>query len=211
MLFFYTVCIVDGFDVIIALDISDSVDEPEFDNLQSFVVEVIATLNIGPNDSLVGVIVFAKKSRFVINLNEYYDSALLRKAINDLPLKTEKGTRFIRVLKLLKDSENDETIGFRPDFPNVAVIVTDGRARDNQTELEMEAAEFHRSSNFTVYTVGVQGNRGADLKELQIIAGNNATDINATAFLIEDLNNRAAFEDLRKTLIERLCQLERKE
>ena len=193
-------CTVDGFDVVIALDISRSVDEPEFENLQRFVVRVVETLDIGPQQSLVGVIFFAKRSDFVINLNEFNDKARLVKTINNLQLNTKSGTRFIRVLNLLKDSVNDESLGFRPDFPNVAVIVTDGRANDNQARLNSTARNFHRSADFIVYAVGVEGNNGANLMELEVISGNPET-----AFLIGDLNNQDSFENLEQALIEQLC------
>jgi len=179
---------VDGFDVVIALDISRSVDASEFDNLRRFVVRVVATLDIGPQKSLVGVMFFARDSRFVINLNDFNDRARLVEAINDLQLKTERGTRFTPVLNLLEVSANNETLGFRPDFPNVAVIVTDGRARENQDTLESTAINFHESVNFTVYAVGVQSNNGANREELQVISGNPETE-----FLISYLNTESNY------------------
>jgi len=193
-------CTVDGFDVVIALDISRSVDEPEFENLQRFVVRVVETLDIGPQQSLVGVIFFARNSQFEIHLNEFNDKARLVEAINDLRLETKRGTRFIPVLNLLEFSANNESLGFRPDFPNVAVIVTDGRANDNQAKLISTAKNFHESVDFTVYAVGVEGNKGANLTELRVISGNPET-----AFLIGDLNNQDSFENLEQALIEQLC------
>ena len=199
--FFYTVeCTVDGFDVVIALDISMSVSQSQFVNLRRFVVRVVETLDIGPQQSLVGVIFFARDSRFVINLNDFNDKARLVEAIKDLRLRTERGTRFTPVLNLLEVSANNESLGFRPDFPNVAVIVTDGRANDNQARLNSTARNFHRSADFIVYAVGVEGNNGANLMELEVISGNPET-----AFLIGDLNNQDSFENLEQALIEQLC------
>ena len=93
---------------------------------QEFLVRVVDTMDIGPQRSLVGIIYFAEKAQFHIDLDQYTSKTSLINAIRNLQVSEARGTNFLPVLELFNNSANDRSSGFRPNFPKAGVIVTDG-------------------------------------------------------------------------------------
>jgi len=200
------------YDVVFVLDDSQSIhshNSRAYDEMIQFVRRVVNnSLDIGPQKSLVGVMFFAGKHyhKFQFGLNNHTNKADLLNAIDDLQPQMRSGTRFVPVLQLLKSSENDQSLGFRPGFPKIAVLVTDGITPNNRAEeLMMTAEQFHNQSNFTLFVVGVVGNHGADRDHLRTIAGN---DLNV--FAIKNITEDT-LRGLENTLATQLCGTQSKQ
>ena len=166
---------------------------------------VVQALDIGPQQTLVGIIFFAGEShtRYEITLNEYTNKPDLERAINislsDYPVKS--GTHFIPVLKLLRNSAFNQSYGFRPDFPNVGIIMTDGRSSSGESDekLSTEAQRFHNDCILDeFFAVGLSGE--TDPKQLGRI-----TDNNSTVFRTEEITP-ATIARIQQDLIQQLCQ-----
>ena len=198
------------YDVVFVLDDSQSIHRRRsgaaYDEMIKFVRRVVNnSLDIGPQKSLVGVMFFAGRDyqEFQFGLNNHTNKADLLNAIDDLQPQMRTGTTFVPVLQLLKSSEND---GFRPGFPKIAVLVTDGITPNNRAEeLMMTAEQFHNQSNFTLFVVGIVGNNGADRDQLRTIAGN---DLNV--FAIENITEDT-LRGLENTLATQLCGTQSKQ
>jgi len=52
------------------------------------------------------------------------------KAINDTEYPRETGTKILPVYTLLNKTAFNHSYGFRPDFANVGIVMTDGNAND---------------------------------------------------------------------------------
>ena len=195
------------YDVVFVLDDSQSIHRRRsgaaYDEMIKFVRRVVNnSLDIGPQKSLVGVMFFAGRDyqEFQFGLNNHTNKADLLNAIDDLQPQMRAGTRFVPVLQLLKSSENNQSLGFRPGFPKIAVLVTDGNTPNNHAEeLMMTAEQFHNQSNFTLFVIGIVGNNGADRDQLRTIAGN---DLNV--FAIENITEDT-LRGLENTLATQLC------
>ena len=125
----HTECQTRGIDLIFVLDSSGSVGSTNFQNVKNFVSNLVSQLEIGPDNTQVGVINFATSVRIEFHLNRYQDSSSLLQAIANIPYtggNTNTGTALTTLL-----SEFSTVNGVRPlqeGIPRVAIVVTDGQS-----------------------------------------------------------------------------------
>ena len=100
--------------------------------LKGFLLQLSDAMPIGPDDTHVGYILFAKKPKLLNTFadTEYYNSenvhSLITSITNDLG-----GLTFIdRALIKANDSLFTPMGGDRPEAPNVLILMTDGRTND---------------------------------------------------------------------------------
>ena len=167
--------------------------------IKRFTRNIVRELEIGQQSTLVGIVFFAENATFNITLNQYTTNDSLLQAINNISYPEKRGTRFVRVLQLLNATANNQSLGFRPDFKNVGIIVTDGRSKNEPKNLEETAEMFHNSGVYDLlFAVGVSDR--VDKTELEIITNNKET-----AVLLDNIDDRA-FDNLQQTVIQQLCE-----
>ena len=134
--------------------------------IREFAESVANTLTIGPQDSLVGVIVFNSSASIHFDLQQHTSATTLLPAINPGVPYPGGGTNTADALELLLSSAQDGTMGIRNGRPQLAVVVTDGRS-NNRRRTREAASILHAAGIYQVYVAGL-GN--ADMAEVNIIA-----------------------------------------
>ncbi|XP_065916123.1 uncharacterized protein [Dysidea avara] len=191
-------CITNGYDVVFVLDISISIQKNvSVGSIRNFTTRVVSFLDIGLTRSLVGLMYFAGDARVVFDLQQYRNKHTLTSALKEIDYPKEKGTKYIPILHLLNVTAHSDSMGFRPDYPNIAIILTEGKSREATRKLQRKAKKFHMEQLFQLFAVGV-GN--ADQDQLDTITGDPSM-----VFLVDNLDE-PALEQLEKNLSQQLCK-----
>ena len=116
-------------DVAFIIDKTSSLGVPNFLLLRGFLLELVAALNIGPDATHTGIITFNRKPKV---LSDFSNSGLYsNEAVHDFLAKISVvlGDRTFTDKALMAAAGKlfTEEGGDRPDFPNVLIILTDGR------------------------------------------------------------------------------------
>ena len=156
-------------------------------------------MDIGLDSNLVGIVLFANDSRFHFGLQQHTSRQALFSAIDALSQNypNRRQTYFVPVFNLLNETKDNSSFGFRPSYPDVAVIVTDGRPTDKPPETFTQTLEdFHGQDIYQLYAVGVGK---ANLTQLAKITGDSST-----AFFANSLDD-ATLTKVAQRLTQRLC------
>ena len=176
------------------LDSSGSIGAPNFQLIKEFVANIATDLDIGPDNSQVGVIVFSSSAAVQFSLNTYSDKNLLLSAIAAIPY-TGGGTNTAAGLNLLL---TQGFLGARPKsqaFPRVAIVVTDGQSNDRAATIA--AAQTVHATGITVFAAGISG---AVIEELNAIASGPEYVQFIGSFSIEEV------QKLQEQLSEEACR-----
>ena len=166
LVYFYSYlgCPIAGIDLVFVLDASGSIGPSNFQLIREFVANISTILDIGPDNSQVGVIVFRSSASVQFHLNTYSDMDDLLSAIAALPY-TGGGTNTAAALNLVL---TQGFLGARPTsqgVPRVVMVVTDGLSNDRNATAA--AAQALHATGLTVFAAGIGG---ADMEELNAIA-----------------------------------------
>jgi len=183
------------------VDGSRSIQTARFPLIRELTEQIVGMLDIGLDNSRVGVIIFDRGSRVHFNLLQHTDSGTLLPALNpglpyDRP-NIRRGTDTAGALNLLLDSAQDGSLGIRPGHPHVAIILTDGRATNPEAELTAAINRLHAADLFQVYAIGVGNN--VDTAELNAITSD-------PSFVFIDSFDSAGIQQLQQDLSESLCE-----
>ena len=212
------------------LDNSVSIQsDTNFGLIRNLVVQVVKQLNIGPDNSLVSILIFARQAWIYFPITQYTNANDLIDAINqisyyDIPVLNRTGTNIPAALDLLREGGQVGRIGLRgnANFTH-AIFITDGRA--NNLDLEEEqtgekltgearrnqrikdeantiaaAKRLHESGVYDeVFAVGIEGSHKVNENELGAIASDPAF-----VFKIEDFS-QAAFQQVIFLINDELC------
>ena len=187
----------------IAIDDSVSVNKDGFEKIIRFTKEMIEDLDIGEDHTKVGVIKFAEEATECFDLNKYTNKADLLSAINQIPYTGEKGTVFSNVLQQLRQLSQNTSKGFRNDFDDIAIIVTDGRIRNRGRKMEEKKIEMELNiHNYELYAVGISDGRSADKqhRDLAFITGDESHVLIANEVTDDEL------DQIRGNLTAQLCE-----
>ena len=194
-----TGCETRGIDLIFVLDSSGSVGSSNFQNVRNFVSNLVSQLEIGPDNTQVGLINFASSPRIEFHLNTHQDSSSLLRAIASIPY-TSGGTNTAAPLTTLLSAFSTVN-GARPlqeGIPRVAIVVTDGHS--NSRTATITAANNLHANNIIVYAVGVGS--GIDTVELNAIA----SDPDSQYVRLLSTFNVNELRDLQESLDSEACQ-----
>ena len=168
-------------DIVFALDITKSIGqgnqhtaELNFDRMKNFILDVVNILSIGPHDSMVGVVEFARFAEIRFSVSEYTDKSDLQTAIrnlqygniNDLRHETTNTPDTLRLLRT--EGQKSGALGLRDDANHIVVFITDGRAntkkrtgnsrKTDAVNTDIEADLLHTSDIYDqIYSVGIRG------------------------------------------------------
>ena len=195
----FTECTIRGIDCVFVIDTSGSIDATEFQMIREFTASLVQLLSIGPQESLVGTILFSTNAIVHFDIPTHPDIASLSAAFDpNLPPFQQQGTNTAGALNLLVSSAQGGPMpmNLRPGFPAIAIVITDGQSNDRARTLA-SAQAVHASNIFQqVYAVGV-GN--ADVTELNAIASDLSLVFNTNSF------DSTAIQQLQQSLSQRLC------
>ena len=149
------------------LDVSISIRSQRFQLIRDFVTQISKRLDVGMDNTLVGVILFGNDAQIHFDLLDNTNETELLSSIAAIPYLRLRGTNTHTALQL--DGARDGRLGLTDGRPHVAIVVTDGRST-NPRELVTAASDLHAENIYRVYAAGV-GDR-VDISELEFIAGN---------------------------------------
>ncbi|XP_028809142.1 matrilin-3a isoform X1 [Denticeps clupeoides] len=185
-------------DLVFIIDSSRSVRPIEFEKVKIFLVDMVDTLDIGPDATRVAVVNYASTVKIEFLLKDHLDKVKIKQAINRIePLAA--GTMTGLAIKKAMDEAFTEKSGARSRSKNiskVAIIVTDGRPQDQVEQVSAAA----RASGIEIYAVGVDR---ADMRSLRLMASNPLDD---HVFYVETYG---VIEKLTSKFRETLCGLDR--
>ena len=217
--YIFIVCEVNA-DFVYVLDVSISIGGDEnFQEVTSFVGALGQFLDIGLNDNLAGVILFARHAHVEFDVQEHTNGADFAAAVNsiiysNIPQLNRTGTNIPEALDLLRTAgQGGGRLRFRndPDIPKIAIFITDGRpnTRDltgntRQVDFintENAAARLHESGIYDqIYGVGIEGTRDINFVELEFIASDPGL-----VFVIDNFD-ALLFQELQRNLTTSICR-----
>ncbi|XP_030275676.1 matrilin-4 isoform X2 [Sparus aurata] len=164
-------------DLVFLIDSSRSVRPHEFETMRKFMIDILATLDIGLNATRVGVVQYSSQVRSEFSLKTHAKLETMVKGINEI-IPLAQGTMTGLAIKYVMNNAFTAEAGDRPKVPNVVVIVTDGRPQDRVAEVAAEA----REKGIEIYAVGVAR---ADMTSLRAMASPPFED---HVFLVESFD-----------------------
>ena len=186
--------------MVLVLDDSKGNTTKNWPLIINFAASVATFLDIGLNNSLIGVILFGGDAIIHFNVRQYLDKASLVEAISNIEYRKSNGTSTWVALDLLRESSQPNgAMMLRDDSPAIAIVVTDGRSH-NSTTTKIAAQELHDSKTFDqVYAVGI----GRKIDEDELIS--IASDPSLAYFLkeFEELH----FNELQQNLNQQFCDI----
>ena len=200
-------------------DVSISIgSDANFNVIRNFVAAISNFVTIGPNDNLVGKILFARHANISFHVQEHTNAEDLTAAINsivysEIPELDRTGTNIPEALDLLRTAGRPGgELRFRddPDVTRVAVFITDGRPNtkdltgnsraEDAENTEKAAARLHESGIYDqIYAIGIQGNKNINFEELSLIASDPLLVI-----VVQDFDAEL-FEELERNLTNLVC------
>jgi uncharacterized protein YegL len=168
-------------DIVIVMDSSGSIGAANFLIQKNFVKNLLAGLNLGRNDTRVGLINYNTRVDILLNLANFTDYNTTAKIIDDI-VYTGGFTYTGLALKAANEQVLQESLGMRPilsGIPKVVIVITDGESTDPGSTL-FEADRIKRRE-FSIISVGI-GN-AINLNELVAIASSPNDQ-----YLVEDFD-----------------------
>ena len=178
------------------LDTSDSITGKTFQLMQRIVEDITRTLDIGSDDSLIGVILFSTDAIVAFDVTTYNVKATLLDAVRILNYN-RGDTNTANALTLLhKASQPGGGLKLRNGHSHIAIVMTDGESTNTDATIAA-ANRLHDSDIYhQVYAVGVNIIPGGN-RELAAIA-------NPTSLVFQTSFDPAEIQRLVQRLIYKL-------
>ena len=118
-----------GMDVAFVVDKTSSLGVTNFLLLKGFLLELIAAMHIGPDATHTGIITFNRKPKVLSSFadEKYYSNDAVHQKISGIPVVLGDRTFTDKALLAADRELFTEKGGDRPKFPNVLILLTDGR------------------------------------------------------------------------------------
>ncbi|CAG5136834.1 unnamed protein product, partial [Candidula unifasciata] len=152
-------------DLVIVLDASTSVTEPNFLLMKNFVKDFLQDADIDGGNVRVGVIIYSTEDYVQFHLNTYRTSAEVYRAIDEIPYR-HGSTNTADALRTMRSQMFTQSNGDRPDVKNIGIVVTDGVSNINSRRTVPEA-EQAQADGIRIYAIGIGL---SDTRELDGIA-----------------------------------------
>ena len=205
-------------------------NDANFGLIRNLVVQIVEQLTIGPDNSLVSILIFARQAWINFPITQHTNTDELIDAIKgisyyDVQELNRTGTNIPAALDLLRKGGQDGRIGLRGNATfTLAIFITDGRANnidlvEEQTGVELTgdarknqraqdekdsiaaAKRLHESGVYDkVIAVGIEGSYKINEDELEAIASRSAFVFNIEEF------SQAAFQAVISQINEEVCK-----
>ncbi|XP_074228313.1 collagen alpha-6(VI) chain isoform X2 [Camelus bactrianus] len=176
-------------DIYLLIDGSRSVQATDFQEMKTFLSEVVGMFNIAPQKVRVGAVQYADRGDLEFDISKYTNKHDVGKAIENIRQmggKTNTGAALNLTLGLLQKAKRQR--GGR--VPCHLVVLTSGAAHDSVAE----PAERLRQELVHVYAVGV---KDANQTQLRQIAGEDKR-----VYYVHDFD---ALKDIRNQVVQEIC------
>ncbi|KAL9968596.1 hypothetical protein ACROYT_G020705 [Oculina patagonica] len=179
-----------GLDVAFVVDRTNSIGLENFRLVKGFLLELADSLTIGPNATHTGYILFARNPNLLNTFADtrYHSGASVHQLITSIPEELGGRTYIDRALKKADDALFTVPGGDRPEFPNVLILLTDGRTNVNSEPFSSIIPSLE-AKDVRISAIGV-GNYEDFEGQLEEIAGENvynATNFDELSDLFEEI------------------------
>uniref|UniRef100_A0A8C5DBC7 VWFA domain-containing protein n=1 Tax=Gouania willdenowi TaxID=441366 RepID=A0A8C5DBC7_GOUWI len=151
----------DEADIFFLIDDSGSISNPDFYDMQKFVISFLHTFNIGPQNVRIGLVKYSDSPTLEFDLSTYTDAKSMEKAVLKI-LHEGGGTETGKALSVMgpyfekAKGSRDHTV------PQYLIVVTDGESTDKVKA----PAEQLRAQDIIVYAVGVKDSNQTELDQI---------------------------------------------
>ncbi|XP_062424459.1 collagen alpha-6(VI) chain-like [Rhea pennata] len=146
-------------DIYFLIDGSDSINPSDFEDMKTFMNEMIRMFQVGASAVRFGVVQYSAESRTEFMLGQHNQMTRLTEAIRNID-QIGGGTQTGNALRSMKSLFK---MAARENVPQILIAITDGKSQDTVNQ----AAEELRQQKIAVYAIGV---KEAVQKELAEIA-----------------------------------------
>ncbi|XP_006883460.1 PREDICTED: collagen alpha-5(VI) chain [Elephantulus edwardii] len=177
-------------DIMFLVDSSGSIGPSNYVKMKTFINDLLAKIQIGPDKSQIGVVQFSDNSKEEFPLNRYFTHEDISDAVERMALinqNTLTGSALTFIEQYFKEPR-----GARPGVTKFLILITDGEAQDSVRE----PARKLRDQGVIIFSVGVFG---ANRTQLEEISGDGSL-----VFHVEKFDDLKAMEE---KLIFRVCSL----
>ncbi|XP_032896195.1 collagen alpha-6(VI) chain-like [Amblyraja radiata] len=179
-------------DIFFLIDGSTSIELPHFEDVRSFLIEVVNVFNIGADQVRVGVVQYATDPIIEFGVTQYTNKTSLEAAIKKISqIGGNTGTGL--ALSHMKDHFREAARSRRSTVPRYLITITDGQSHD---DVKIPAGELMQQG-ITTYAVGVGQ---ADTAELELIGG--------TKERVYYVDNFDALKYLKNRIVQQICSPE---
>ncbi|XP_076807221.1 collagen alpha-6(VI) chain-like isoform X3 [Clavelina lepadiformis] len=181
-------------DLTFVIDSSSTIGYDDFVKVKNWMKKIVNAFDIGPDQTRVAVVQYSTTIQEEFNFNDLLTKQEVLDAIDFMEYRmgnTRTGEALMHMLNVIYNEEN----GDRPDVPDMAIVMTDGKAQDSN--YVKAASQRVQRAGITVYAVGVAD---YSLDEVKVIA----SDPDET-YVMEALNFDL-IELKRVGLIKSICQ-----
>ncbi|KAM6161014.1 LOW QUALITY PROTEIN: collagen alpha-5(VI) chain [Erethizon dorsatum] len=177
-------------DIMFLVDSSGSIGLANFEKMKTFMKDLLTKIEIGANQTQIGVVQFSNYNKEEFQLNKYFTTKEISEAIDRMsPIDstTLTGSALTFVSQYFTHPK-----GARPQVRKFLILITDGEAQD---DVRVPAIAL-RDSGVIIFSVGVFG---ANRTQLEEISGDGSL-----VFHVENFDHLKAIEN---KLIFRVCAL----
>ncbi|XP_063160050.1 collagen alpha-6(VI) chain-like [Candoia aspera] len=176
-------------DIYFLIDGSSSISDYNFNEMKTFLKEVIKLFIIGPDHVRFGVVQFGTRYRTEFELDEHTKRNHLEKAINNIiqmGIDTYTGAAIRSMQPLFKKAKEQRG----DEVPRYLIVLTDGEAHDNV----LEPSNMLRSSGVNIYAIGV---KPANITQLNEIA-----DSKSKVYFVEQFDS---LKNIKNEIVRDIC------
>ena len=118
-----------GMDVAFIVDKTKSLGVPNFLLLKGFLLELVDAMHIGPNETHTAIMTFSRKPTILTKFadSQLYNNEAVHQFIANIPVFLGGRTFTDKALLAAADRLFIPGAGDRPKYPNVLILLTDGR------------------------------------------------------------------------------------
>ncbi|XP_076986208.1 collagen alpha-5(VI) chain [Tamandua tetradactyla] len=177
-------------DIMFLVDSSGSIGTENFEKIKNFMKNLLARIQIGPDETRIGVVQFSTDPREEFQLNTYLTLKDISDAIERMPFmsqKTNTGQALAFVAQYFTFPR-----GARPGVKKFLILITDGESRDDVRDPAIQL----QNKDVTIFSVGLYG---ANRTQLEEISGDGNL-----VFQVENYDHLKAIES---KLVFRVCTL----
>ena len=121
-------------DIVFVVDASGSIGTAHFEQVKSFLSQLVGRLDIDSGGTRVGLVTFSSSVGTGFKLNDYTTAASIQSAIMSLGY-AGLGTNTAAALAHVRTTMLTSVAGDRSNVPNVVVVLTDGRSNSQSSTL----------------------------------------------------------------------------
>ncbi|XP_013404302.1 von Willebrand factor A domain-containing protein 2 [Lingula anatina] len=183
-------------DLVFVLDSSGSVGASNFQQMLTFVQNVVNSMEVGLDKIRVGLIKYSSSSLIEFDLNDYTNNASVIQRIGNVNYiggGTATHLGLSSLVNVMKSSGRQNVTG----TPQIGIVITDGRS--NSKPLTVQYAERVHENDIIVFAVGVT--TGIDYSELQSIASDPDSKY------VFDLTDFTDFSSFKSEIEARTCKV----